>query len=47
MLGLSTTSGSTTIKTTNNNVVTEQDADAPSNTNIGISLGISFILGND
>ena len=47
MLGLSTTSGSTTIKTTNNNVVTEQDTDAPSNTNIGISLGISFIFGNN
>ena len=49
MLGLSTTSGSTTIKTTNlsNNVVSEVDTDAPSNTSIGISLGISFILGND
>ena len=48
MIGLRTSTGTQTEKTTDfNNVVTENEYNLPSTTDIGVSLGISFILGNN
>ena len=48
MIGLRTSTGTQKQKTTDvNSVVTENEYNLPSTTDIGVSLGISFILGNN
>ena len=48
MIGLRTSTGTQKTKTTDfQSVVTENEYNLPSTTDIGVSLGISFILGNN